>query len=268
LTGNGIFSIFYIIANISILSIWREPQLSSIIIVCPQKHEREKIVSLLSSERDINILAQGKDGYDALKLVGNHKPDIAILDNNLEFIDGEEIPPLLRIRSPSTAFVIVVAKISDYQIYKAASNEVSGIVNKEADLDSLPEILKDVSEGKCFISPVIAGKVLRLLCSLTFKGSGSFGLGESKSQAKPAEAGEVLFLAGEDPAEYLSKMELRILVEIGEGHTSSEIAKNLGLAVGTVRNYISSVMHKTGMNNRPKMVRYAYSCGLVPLPLF
>ena len=238
------------------------------IIICPQKHEREKIVSLLSGQKDINILAQGKDGYDALKLVGSYKPDIAILDNNLEFIDGEEIPPLLRIRSPSTAVVIVVAKISDYQLYKAATNEVAGIVNKEADMDSLPGILKNVAEGKCFISPVFASRVLRLLCSLSFKAAGLHGSGEIKSQARPVETGYVMFLSKEDPAEYLSKMELKILVEIGEGHASTDIAKNLGLAVGTVRNYISSVMHKTGMNNRSQMVRYAYSCGLVPLNRF
>jgi two-component system response regulator DegU len=234
-------------------------------VVCPQKHEREQIISLLSAERGIKVLAQGKDGYDALKLIGNHKPDIAILDNNMEFIEGEEILPLLRIRSPSTAVVIVVAKISDNQLHKAAINEVSGMVNRETDLNSLPVILKNVSEGNCFISPVLAGRVLRLLCSLNYKAAGFHGPGENKSQTKPLEAGYVMFLSREDPAAYLSKTELKILVEIGEGHASTDIAKNLGLAVGTVRNYVSSVMHKTGMNNRSQMVRYAYSCGLVPL---
>jgi len=240
--------------------------LISTVIVSPQKHERERMASLLSAEGEIKILAHGKDGYDALKLIGSHKPDIAILDNNLEFIDGEEIPPLLRARSPSTAVVIVVAKMSDYQLYKAATNEVSGIVNKEADLDSLPVILKNVYEGKCFISSVLASRVLRLLCSLNYKGAGLYSSVENKGQNKPAETIDALFLSGDDPAKYLSRTELKILVEIGEGHASTEIAKNLGLAVGTVRNYISSVMHKTGMNNRPQMVRYAYSCGLVPLP--
>jgi len=242
--------------------------LISIVIVSPHRHERERMASLLSAEKEIKVLAYGKDGYDALKLIGNHKPDIAILDNNLDFIDGEEIPPLLRVRSPSTAVVIVVSKISDYQLYKAATNEVSGIVNKEADIDSLPGILKNVSEGRCFISSVLAGRVMRLLCSLSYKGTGPHGSGESKGQSKPLEAGCEMFISGEELSASLSRTELKILVEIGEGHASTDIAKNLGLAVGTVRNYISSVMHKTGMNNRSQMVRYAYSCGLVPLNPF
>jgi len=241
--------------------------LISTMIICPQKREREKIVSILSAERNIKVLAYGKDGYDALKLIGSHKPDIVIFDNNLEFIDGEEILPLLKIRSPSTAVVIVVSKINDYQLYKAATYEVSGIVNKEADMESLPKILKNISEGECFISPVLASRVMRLLCSLTSK-AGSHGSGENKSQARLLESGNVVFLSREDPAAYLSRTELKVLVEIGEGHASTDIAKNLGLTVGTVRNYISSVMHKTGMNNRSQMVRYAYSCGLVPLNRF
>jgi DNA-binding NarL/FixJ family response regulator len=242
--------------------------LISTIIISPQKHEREKLVSLLSAEKNIKVLANGKDGYDALKLIASHKPDIAILDNNLEFIDGEEILPLLKIRSPSTAVVILASKINDYQLYKAAINEVLGIVYKEADMKSLPRILEDVYEGKCFISHVFSSRVMRLLYSLTSKIGGSHGSWENKSNAKPLEAEYVMFLSGKDPAAYLSRMELKILIEIGEGHTSTDIAKNLGLAVGTVRNYISSVMHKTGMNNRSQMARYAYSCGLVPLDTF
>ena len=73
--------------------------------------------------------------------------------------------------------------------------------------------------------------------------------------------------SAEEPTENLSKTELRVLTHIGEGNTSDEIAQKLGLAVGTVRNYISSVMHKTGMRNRSEMARYAFICGLVPLSL-
>jgi DNA-binding NarL/FixJ family response regulator len=186
------------------------------------------------------------------------KPDIAILDNNLEFIDGEEIPPILRIKSPSTSVVIVIARISDYQLYRAALNEVSGFVSKETDMDALPVIVKSVSEGRSFISPSLASRVLNLLCA-----TGNKGFAESKSQARTGE-NEDDQSPGEHPAGYLSKNELRVLVEIGEGHNSGEIAHNTGLAVGTVRNYISSIMRKTGLNNRSQIVRYAFSSGLVP----
>ena len=109
----------------------------------------------------------------------------------------------------------------------------------------LPGVLKCVAKGGCFISPLFAARVLQLLAV--------------------RHQNEASFSSREDPLGYLSKMELRILTCIGEGHTSSEIANNLNLAVGTVRNYISSVMRKTGLNNRSQMARYALYYGLVPL---
>ena len=233
------------------------------IIVNPQKQDRERIDSLLSTDGDIKILAHGKDCYDALKLVGNLKPGIAIMDNLLEFINGEGILPLLRSRSPSTAVVIVVAKISDYQLYKAAYNEVSGIVSKESDLDRLPEILKCISMGNGFISPSLALRVLHLISSFNSKGNEFHAAGSPKFPGKTSDYSEEQFLYSEDPEEYLSKTELKVLAQVGEGNASDEIAKNLSITVGTVRNCISSIMRKTGLHNRAQIVRYAFCSGFV-----
>lgn len=249
------------------------------VIIDAQKSIREKIASLLSDQGDIKVLAHGKDGYDALKLIGSLKPDIAILDNNLEFIDGEEIPPLLRARSPSTAVVILTAKISDYQLYRAVFNEVAGFIHKEADMATLPWILKCISEGGYFISPSFASRVMHLLAMRNWNSIDVYlsggeprairtlaaGSTDRTLAKKSLESAKEKFLPREDPTGYLSKTELQILTCVGEGNTSNEIAQTLHLAVGTVRNYISAVMHKTGLQSRSQMVRYAFQYGLVPL---
>ena len=249
-----ILFIFYNIYYNSNMSNKRLLGMISTVIINAQKQDRDKIASLLSAQDGIKVLACGRDGYDALKLISSLKPDVAIMDNQLEFIEGEEIPPLLKARSPSTAVVILAARISDHQLHKAASNAVSGFVYKEKEMELLPGILKCISEGGCFISPLFAARILRLLSA-------------DRAQVKvPArQYTDAKFPPGEDPTRYLSKMELRILAGIGEGHNSGEIARNLNLAVGTVRNYISSVMHKTGLHNRSQMARYAFYYGLVPL---
>ena len=233
------------------------------VIINHQKQDREKITSLLSTDVDIKVLADGKDGYDALKLVACFKPDIVILGSRLDLLEEEEIPPLLRARSPSTLVVVLVGKISDYQLYKTASNEVSGIVFKETDFDKLPEILKCISSGNGFISPALTPRVLHLISSLNYKAADTHSVAQNKPPAKTLESAEFQFLLAEDPKDYLSKTELKILAQIGEGYASEEIARNLGLAVGTVRNCVSSVMRKIGLNNRTQMARYAYCRGLV-----
>ena len=234
------------------------------VIIDAQKQIRDRVASLLSVQENIRVLAHGKDGYDALKLVGSLKPDIAILDNHLEYIEGEEIPPLLKARSPSTAVVILTSKISDFQLYRAVTNEVAGFVLKETDMDTLPSILKCISEGGCFISPSLAARILHFL-SMINRSSSDFYLSTDRPTGKtPHKRADGKFSSREDPTGYLSKTELLILTCIGEGHSSGEIAKKLNVTVGTVRNYVSAVMRKIGLRSRSQMVRFAFRYGLVP----
>ena len=238
------------------------------IIVHAKNEERNRLMDLLTARGNFKIAALGKDGYDALKLIGSLKPDIAILDNELDYIDGEEIPPLLKIRSPSTAIVILAAKMSDYQLRRAVGNAVSGFVCNVTDMETLPGILTGISEGGCFISPSFAARILNLFAAMDCKGMDKRHFAVRPAMApvkKPGVNTEVNFFPWEDPTGFLSKMELRILTNIGRGRTSAEIAAILGLAVGTVRNYISSIMRKTELCNRSQMVRYALCYGLVPL---
>ena len=237
------------------------------VIVDAQKKDRDKVTSLLSAQADIRVLAHGKDGYDALKIIGSLKPDIAILDNHLEFIDGEEIPPLLRARSPLTAVVILTSKISDYQLYRAVANEVSGFVHKETDLDTFPWILKCISQGNCFISPSFAARVLHLLSFMNWNSIDVYLSTDVAPVKIPLDKrANEKFPPREDPTARLSKTELLILTRIGEGCNSNQIANDMNLAIGTVRNYISFVMRKTGLRSRAEMVRYAFQYGLVRHP--
>jgi len=235
------------------------------VIINSQKQDREKLVSLLSADGDINVLASGKDGYDAIKLTEKLKPDITILDNHLEFIKGEEISPVLKVHSPTTAVIILVAQISDTQLFRAASSGVSGFVHKEIDINTLPSILKCISSGRCFISPALASRVLQLLSLTNPENFIKSGSAANKSHNKIPAKLSTENLSCEDPTETLSRTEFLVLAHIGEGLTSDEIARKLDLTAGTVRNYISSVKRKTGLRNRPQMARYAFGCGIVPL---
>ena len=234
------------------------------VVIDADREDREHIVSLLSAHKDIEVLAHGKDGYDALKLIGSLKPDIAIMDNQLEFIEGEEIPPLLRVRSPFTSVIILARNMSDSQLCRAAFNKVSGLACKETDMDMLPGILKCVSEGGSFISPFLSARVLYLLSGGEPDVFRAPAAGRSaKVNVRGRQRMEAKFPSIDDPAGFLSKTELRILRCLGEGFASNEIASALGLAVGTIRNYISSIMRKMGLQNRSQMVRYACDYGLI-----
>ena len=216
----------------------------TIVIIDAHEPSRAKIVSTLTAHKDMTVAAEGKDAYDALKYTGSFQPDIAIIDIHLEFIEVQKIPSLVRMRSPKTALVLLTAHVSDVQLQGIVNSDVNGLVHEVTEMDFLPQILKWVSEGGYFISPFLMARVLRLRPT-------------SKQKGQP--------LGDDDPVEHFSKTELQILTCLGEGNSSSEIAKSLNLTEGTVRNYISALMHKTRFHNRLELSRYALTHGLVAL---
>ena len=225
------------------------------VIIETHEKDRDRVASLLSSESEIKILARGKDGYDALKLNGCLKPDIVIMDNHLDYIEGGEIPPLLKMRSPATMVVILAAAINDYELFRAVSNRVSGFVHKENDLGILPQALKYIFKGGCFISPAMAARILSLINEKNFCPKAN-----QNAAKKNFHVARISY--PDDPAGYLSKTELLILACLSEGFSSEEIAAKLSLATGTVRNNISFLMSKLNLKNRIQLVHFAYYHGL------
>jgi DNA-binding NarL/FixJ family response regulator len=216
------------------------------IVIDPEQKDRERINNSLSLHQDFNVQGLGQDGYDAIKLVTSFKPDIALLDVNLDNY-GVDVLPLLRRQSPSTLVVILASKLDDKQIAKALGNNIAGFLLKDSDLDKLPLILRNIRFGECYINHRVSARIIHIFSEMAGKGR------EKKlfpRWVQPIPSG-------------LSKTELRIMSYIGEGRSNKEIAEYLRLTAGTVRNYVSSAMHKTGLKDRTQMAIYALINGLV-----
>jgi DNA-binding NarL/FixJ family response regulator len=217
------------------------------IVIDPGQKDRERIRNLLSLHKDFNVQGLGKDGYDAVRLAASFKPDIALLDVNLDIINGLDVLPLLKRRSPSTLAVILASDPDDSQISKALGNQVAGFLLKDSDLDKLPFILRDIRFGECCMNHRVSARIAHIFSEMLGKGRQANFL---SGQAQPI------------PPE-ISKTELRIMGCIGQGCSNKEIAEYLSLKVGTVRNYVSSAMRKTGLKCRTQIAIYAFKNGLV-----
>jgi DNA-binding NarL/FixJ family response regulator len=217
------------------------------IIIDAKQEDRKKIHKLLSRHKDFDIQGLGKDGYDAVRLVSSSKPDIAILDLNLDIINGLDVLPLLKRQSPATLVVILASKVDDDQISKALGSGIAGFLLKDLDFNELPAILKDIHFGKYYMNPQVSARVFHIFFELLDKGRQANFISK-RVQPLPEE---------------ISKTELQIMCCIGEGRSNQEIAEYLDLTSGTVRNYISSAIHKTGVRDRTQMAIYALRNGLV-----
>jgi DNA-binding NarL/FixJ family response regulator len=220
-----------------------------IVVIDGQEMYRNGMKMLLSTHGDFEVLGVGKDGYEAIRLVDSLKPDIALIDINLHFIDGVRVIPILKDRSPTTAIIIHTSLDSDEYIHTAICSGASGYLLKSPEIENIAEKIRTIHKGGNLMTPEITTKVFRMFSEL------------AKSQYKLSGVYPVPEVNRPLPSN-ISKIELRIMGFIGQGLSNREIAQQLCLREGTIRNYISSVLQKTALRDRTQVAIFAIHNGL------
>jgi DNA-binding NarL/FixJ family response regulator len=215
-----------------------------IVLIDGQKDYRDHVQLFLSAQDDFEVVGVGKDGYEAITLTTKLQPDIVLMDINLSLIDGARAAAILRCHSPASAIIIITHIDNDDYIQRAISSGVAGYFLKNNDTTNLTTVIKAVHNGGCFISPQITAKVFRFISH------------EARYKTAYQPLVEKEFQLPE-----ISELELCIISLIGQGFSNKEIAGKLDLKEGTVRNYISSVLHKIKLRDRTQIAIYAITHG-------
>jgi DNA-binding NarL/FixJ family response regulator len=223
-----------------------------IILVDDDARSKEEINNLIAPQNDIVIQGMGNDYFDAIMLVKKYKPDIALLDAALGFYDGNEIPCMLKRYSPDTAIVIICSSIKDSFIHGMVKGTITGCLLKDQDMNNLEIILRSIYKGEYYVNSQITVRAFQLLAGYFQK---KVFIQKGKEPAKTPIGNSYIF-----PRDF-SKSELRILRYVAYGNVSKEIAKDLNLKDGTVRNYISALMRKTGLKTRAQLILFARQKG-------
>ena len=215
-------------------------------IVEAQELTRENIRRILSVHKDIKIVELGKDGYDAIKIADSRKPDVMVLAVGIPIVDSVEVTLTLKRRAPQTNIIILSACDDDEYIIRSIRNGVSGYILRDPDMKDLPAAIRIVHSGGGVLSPSITKKTFSIVISLL------------KEKSPPIDTKDNL------PSD-ISRTELQIIVYVGSGCSNKEIADKLTLNEGTIRNYISTILAKTGLRDRTQIAIYAIKQGLVEL---
>jgi two-component system response regulator DesR len=186
---------------------------------------RGALASLLGLEPDIAVVAQAGNGNEALKLVQQHAPDVVVTDIEMPGRTGLELAAALQEAGNKARIVILTTFARPGYLRRALDAGARGYLLKERPASELAEAIRKVHAGLRAIDPALA-----------------------------AEA----WSADPDP---LSDRERQILQRAGDGRTSAEIAAELRLSEGTVRNYLSEAIAKLGAANRTDAARIARSRG-------
>jgi two-component system, NarL family, response regulator DesR len=186
---------------------------------------RGALAALLSLESDITVIAQATNGREALKLSQQHTPDVVITDIEMPERSGLELADDLKNAAPGTRVIILTTFARPGYLRRALDAGARGYLLKDRPASELAEAVRRVHAGMRAIDPALA-----------------------------AEAWD----AEQDP---LSERERQILRRAGDGRSSGEIAAELHLSEGTVRNYLSDAMAKLGAANRVDAARIARDRG-------
>lgn len=185
------------------------------------------------------IVGEAASGELALELISEKRPDIILLDLNLEGMGGLQVVIELR-RRGSTAKVLILTQYADaIYLRRCLESGANGYVLKSARGDELLTAIHAILAGGTYVEPSLAASLVRPIAS----------------EASP--------LSVEESFARLTVREQQVLGLIAEGYSNKEIATSLDVAVKTAMAHRANLMEKLNIHNRSKLIRFAIQAGLI-----
>jgi two-component system response regulator DesR len=189
---------------------------------------RGALVALIELEPDLKVVAAIESGADIVPSALNCRPDVAVIDIDLPDMDGLSAAAQLKVQLPSCRTLILTSLGRSGMISRALTARVSGFMLKDSPPEDLSTAIRSVAVGRRVIDPQLALSA---------------------------------WDSGKNP---LTTREHEVLRLTAEGADPAEIASALHLSVGTVRNYLTTIVSKLHARNRIDAVKMAYDSGWLP----
>ena len=198
---------------------------------------RDGLEMLLNLEKDFQVIGAAQDGAEALELAAQKQPDLILMDLKMPIMNGIEATRQIRAKFPNIKILVLTTYDDDEWVFDAIRAGASGYLLKDTSRQKIVEAIRGTMDGKSFVDPAIAGKLLNQVAS---------------RQTQPAS---IL-------TDKLTERELDVLRLIAKGINNGEIAAQLHLSEGTVRNHVSAILEKLSVSDRTQAAVIAIQHGL------
>lgn len=198
---------------------------------------RRGLAALLATRRDIEVVGEAKDGYEAIDQALALRPEVVLMDIQMPLCDGVQATRVIRERLPSTKILILTVSDEDDHLFDAIKAGAHGYLLKNIQPDALTEAIAGVVQGEAPISGAVAARLLREF-------STSLPLPVATTDSR------------------LSQREQEILALVARGASNKEIATQLVITEGTVKNHLHNILSKLHVRNRAEIAAYAVRRGL------
>ncbi len=213
--------------------------LKKVIIAIDNQLFRECLQSVLEIADGYEIVGEVSDGLEAIKLIKKLKPDLLILDILLPRLNGLSVLSEVSGKHPKMKTLVLTMNVSEKYVEEAFLAGVQGYCLQDAGREELLLAVSSVMDGRIFISPAVAGAVIK---------------GFLESRKKNGEECEW---------ENITRREREVLKLIAEGYTSKQMGEMLNISVKTVEKHRSNIMKKLKLHKTSELIDYAVRHGLV-----
>jgi DNA-binding NarL/FixJ family response regulator len=218
-----------------------------VLLVDDQPLFRKALAGLINAQLDMTVVGEADSGLEALERVRATSPDVVVMDVNMPGSGGVEGVRAIRSAGFTTKIVMLTISEDDDDLFDAIRAGANGYLLKNIRPEALFEDLRGVVRGESPIAPGIAGKLLDALRE-----------GPARPRTQPTSAeGEAA----------LTRRETEILQLVAAGLSNKEIAAQLVITEGTVKNHVHNALEKLHLSNRTQAAAYTVAQGLVPPPL-
>jgi NarL family two-component system response regulator YdfI len=198
---------------------------------------RQGLRLILETEEGFEMVAEAADGAEAVRLCGEMKPDVVLMDLRMPGMDGLTAIERLRVEQPGIAVVILTTFNEDDLMMRGLRAGAKGYLLKDTDRETLFNTVRAAARGETLLKPEIIARVL------------------SKAGEKGAQAAS---------ATDLTERELEVLRAVAQGERSKEIALRLGISERTVKAHLASIYNRLGVDSRAAAIAVAAQKGLLP----
>ena len=191
---------------------------------------RRGIAAMIANEPDIEVVAEARDGAEAVALFEAHAPDVVLMDLRMPTMDGVSAIRAIRAHDPNARVVALTTFDGDTDIHRALSAGACGYLLKDALVDELVGAIRSAVAGRRLIPPTVAGR-----------------------------------LAEFTPRVELTAREHEVLQLVADGLRNKEIALVIGRSTETVKIHLQSILQKLGARDRTQAVTLALQRGIIHL---
>ncbi len=213
-----------------------------VLLVDDQRLLREGLRTLLELHADLHVVGEATDGIEAEQQVERLRPAVVLMDLRMPHRDGVAATERVHQRFPSTHVLVLTTFDDDELVFRSLQAGACGYLLKDVGSDALADAVRAAAHGDSPLQPSIARKVLKRL-----------------RQAAPSTTAAVDW-------EGFTARDRDVLRQLAAGATNREIAADLALSEGTVKNYISTVLAKTSLHDRTQLALFAVRHGFAGPP--